>query len=112
MSRLRPYLDNIVSPFQGDFIPSRHASDNIILTQELYHYLKQKMGKGRLMMLKIDLEKACDKIEWDFIDFMLELYRFPNHLKNLIMSYITTSFISILLNQGKLNSFTPSKGLR
>ena len=63
-------------------------------------------------MLKIDLEKAYDKIEWGFIDFILGMYKFPMHIKNLILSCITTSLISILLNGEKLNPFTPSRGLR
>ena len=56
-----------------------------------------------MMMLKIDLEKAYDKIEWGFIDFMLDLFHFPSHFKNLIMSCITCSSISVLLNDEKLD---------
>ena len=52
------------------------------------------------MMIKIDLEKAYDKIEQGFIDYMLDLYRFPPYLKNLVMSHVTSNFISILFNKG------------
>ena len=43
---------------------------------------------------------------------MLNLYNFPIHLKNLIISCVTISSISIIFNGEELNSFTPSKGLR
>ena len=42
---------------------------------------------------------------------MLDLYKFPIHLKTLIMSCITTTSMSILFNGVKLNSFTPFRGL-
>ena len=111
VNRLRLYLEDLISLSQSAFIPKRHAFDNIIITQYLYHCLKHKKRKRGLMLLKIDLEKAYDKIEWRFINFMLEIYKFPTHLKSLIMSCITTTSISILFN-GQLNVFTPSRGLR
>ena len=63
-------------------------------------------------MLKIDLEKAFDSIKWSFIERMLEFYRFPQSLKDLIMNYIFSTLISILLNGGKLECFKPTKGIR
>ena len=36
-----------------------------------------KKGKTGFMVIKIDLEKAYDRLEWHFIRDVLELYRLP-----------------------------------
>ncbi|XP_075654894.1 uncharacterized protein LOC142625070 [Castanea sativa] len=43
---------------------------------------------------------------------MLQLYKFLEPLTKLILSCISTSSISVLLNGGKLESFLPSRGIR
>jgi len=69
-------------------------------------------GKKANLILKIDLEKASDKIEWSFIRETLIYFRFPRNIINLIMSCVTTSKISILINGNKTEYFEPSRGIR
>ena len=64
------------------------------------------------MALKIDLEKAYDKLEWSFIKNMLSIFNFPNNLIEIIMSCITTVTTSILFHGGSLESFSPTRGIR
>ena len=74
--------------------------------------MKLKKGKTGFMAIKIDLEKAYDRLEWHFIRDVLELYRLPPSQIKLIMSCVSSSSISILLNGGKLEPFHPSRGIR
>lgn len=61
----------MISQDQSSFIPCRAAENNYIVAYEILHSMKgRKDGRG-LMTLKIDLEKACDRLEWDFILDML-----------------------------------------
>lgn len=64
------------------------------------------------MTIKIDLEKAYGRLEWSFIRDTLKLFNFPNHLISLIMSCVSTSSISMLVNGGGLDYFQPSRGIR
>ena len=64
------------------------------------------------MAIKIDLEKAYDCLEWNFIRDTLKLFNFPNHLTSLIMSCVSTSSISVLVNGGGFDYFHPSRGIR
>jgi len=45
VNRLRPVLDNLVSPLQSAFIPGRFVHDNILLTHEIMHKFKNIKGK-------------------------------------------------------------------
>ena len=62
VARLRPYLDKLISPLQAAFVPGRKGVDNAIIAQEVIHTLSKKRGKVGYMALKIDLEKAYDKL--------------------------------------------------
>lgn len=64
------------------------------------------------MAIKIDLEKAFDRMEWSFIKVNLMHFLFPPPLIKIIMACISSSSISILLNGGMLEPFRPSRGLR
>lgn len=64
------------------------------------------------MLVKIDLEKAFDKLEWSFIYRTLLYFKFPTKISRLIMSCITISTIAVLVNGSKTNYFCPSRGIR
>ena len=63
------------------------------------------------MALKIDLEKAFDRLEWGFIKHILSFFNFPVDWVELIMSCISTSSLLVLLNREILNYFLPSRGI-
>ena len=69
-------------------------------------------GKVWYMALKIDLEKAYDKLEWSFVRCMLKRFNFPNILIEITMSCITMITTSILFNGGSLEAFEPTRGIR
>ncbi|KAL4292809.1 hypothetical protein AHAS_Ahas18G0065200 [Arachis hypogaea] len=61
VERLRPFLQDIIGPLQGGFIPGRGAQDNIIVAQEVLHFMKKTKSKKGILAFKIDLEKAYDR---------------------------------------------------
>ena len=112
VGRLRPYLDKLIGPCQSAFVPGRRGVDNAIIVQELIHTMGKAKGKGGYMALKIDLEKAYDKLEWSFIRDMLIRFNLPRNLIELIMSCISSVSTSLLFNGGALESFHPTRGIR
>lgn len=84
----------------------------MIITQELINTLSLKQGRVRYMAIKIDLEKAYDRLKWNFVRDMLLLFNVPDSLIKLIMSCVASSSISVLLNGGQLDPFLPSRGIR
>lgn len=69
-------------------------------------------GKKANLILKVDLEKAFDKMEWPYIRETLFYFKFPINIINLIMSCISTSEVAILLIRSKIEYFEPSRGIR
>ncbi|XP_061371646.1 uncharacterized protein LOC133314221 [Gastrolobium bilobum] len=68
--RLKPLMENLVSPFQVSFVPNRQIQDNIIIVQELVHSMHKMKGKKAFMAIKIDLIKAYDKLSGKTSDFI------------------------------------------
>lgn len=67
VARIRPLLAKLVSPLQTAFVPGRKGIDNAIIVQEVIHTMSRKKGRCGFMAVKIDLEKAYDRLEWIFI---------------------------------------------
>ena len=111
VARLRPFLDKIISPLQTAFVPGRKGIDNVIVVQEIIHTLSRKKGRVGYMAIKIDLEKAFDKLEWGFIRERLICTNLPMDLIELIMSCILSVSTSVLFNGGMLDPIHPSRGL-
>ena len=69
-------FSGLVNEDQAAFVPRRSIRDNILLAQELvfqYHLYK---GPPRCA-IKVDLAKAYDTVEWDFLLIILHLMNFP-----------------------------------
>lgn len=64
------------------------------------------------MAIKIDLEKAYNKLEWCFIREMLVKFNFLENLIELVMSCVSSVSTSLLFNGGCLEAFWPSWGIR
>ena len=112
VARLLPYLDKLISPMQTTFVTRCKGIDNIIIAQEIIHSLQKKKGRTGYMTLKIDLEKAYDKLEWNFIKDMLIQVNLPMDIIDVIMSCVSTVSTSILFNGEALNPIFPSRGIR
>jgi hypothetical protein len=111
-NRLKPLLHKIVSPMQSAFLKGRSIHDNTILAHEVFHSMKKKRGNGGLMALKLDMEKAFDSMEWNFLLKILELLGFHPTWIKWISQCITTSSFSILLDGAPFGKFFPTRGLR
>lgn len=105
-------VTKLICPLQRTFVPRRIGLDNMIITQEIINSMSLKKGKVGYMVIKIDLEKTYDILEWHFIWNVLNLYQFLTCLINLIINCVTRSSILVLFNRGKLDPFLTLRGIR
>lgn len=62
-NRLKPLMIRLTSQNQSSFIPGRSTVDKIIVAQELVHLLTKRKGTQCGFVLKVDLEKAYDRVD-------------------------------------------------
>ncbi|XP_024043219.1 uncharacterized protein LOC112099922 [Citrus clementina] len=98
-NRLQELLPDLIGPHQTSFVPGRHITENIIVTQEIIHSMWRKKGCKGFMAIKVDLEKAYDRLNWSFIHKTLQELNLPTMLINLIMECITMATMNVLWNE-------------
>ena len=73
-NRLHPLLPLIISLEQVGFVEGRKILDGIILVHEAIHSLKTTKYLG--MLLKLDLSKVFDRLNWVFIEKTMSSFGF------------------------------------
>lgn len=112
-NRLKKILKSLISPHQYAFVPERLIQDNIMVAHKAFHYLKlKKKGSVGQMAVKIDFNKAYDRVEWDFLREVLRKLGFHAIWIQWVMECVSTVYFSIFANGEKRVSFYTSRGLR
>lgn len=112
-NRMKVIMPEIVGPYQNAFVSGRLMGDNCLLSHEVLNFTKKrKKGRDFYAVLKIDMNKAYDRVNWDFISWLLEHMGFPHIWVHWIKQCISTVSYSILINGEPSPSFQPCCGLR
>ena len=112
VNHIKPVLSTLIAPTQCSFVPKRQITDNVIIVQEMLHSMRGKQGNRGSMMVKIDFEKAYDRLKWSFIrDTLLEIC-LPQTMVDVVMNCIESAKLSILWNGEPMEFFHPSRGIR
>ena len=90
VNRLKHIINSIITPFQNAFIKGRNITDNILLAHEIIDVVRKKSGKrDSYGVLKIDMSKAYDRINWNFLKAVLTVMRFDPKWVRWIMECFT-----------------------
>ena len=112
-NRLKQVLPDIISPTQSAFVLGRLINDNVIVAYEVLHSMHaRKKGKTSSLALKLDVSKAYDRVEWMFLQGIMQKLGFPEKWIEKVMTCVTTTSFSILLNGKPYGNVIPSRGIR
>ena len=103
--RLNSELGKLVTHTQNAFVPGRQILDSILMANE---YVDSWIRSGELgLICKLDLKKAYDYVNWNFLLYMLERCGFGERQRGWIHQCVSTVHFSILIN-GTLAEFFSS----
>ena len=68
-NRLGHVIQEVIKPSQAGFIPRRFIADNILLATELIRGYSRTHVSPRCV-IKVDIKKAYDSVEWPFLEDM------------------------------------------
>ncbi|CAN1823097.1 LINE-1 retrotransposable element ORF2 protein [Linum perenne] len=112
-TRIKKWIPSIVSDMQAAFTIRRAIQDNIMIVHEVMHHFKNRSGKFKWdMMIKMDMKKAYDMVEWDDLREILRAMGFQNRWCKWIKECIRTVRFSVLFNGIPIDPFHPSRGIR
>jgi hypothetical protein len=110
-NRLSLIAPKIISDHQKGFIRDRHISECICITSEAINLLDKKSFGGNLA-LKIDIRKAFDTLDWDFLLLVLKSFGFNQVFCNWIKNILNSAKLSLIINGKVTGFFNVTRGVR
>jgi hypothetical protein len=109
-NRLGKIADRLISPNQTAFIKGRFILESVVSAHEIIHDVHKKNEQG--VVLKLDYEKAYDRVDWSFLDKMLMQRGFSQSWCNKIRSLVQGGSVGVRINECDSHYFLTGKGLR
>ncbi|XP_027096192.1 uncharacterized protein [Coffea arabica] len=98
-NRLKCVLHSCICKNQSAFIPGRRILDSIMVSHEYLHYLNNKRhGKDGFMAVKLDMSKAYDRVEWSFLEAIMQKMGFHHKWRTWIMECVRSVSYSFNIN--------------
>lgn len=98
-NRLKSLLPNTISQSQSAFIEGRLITDNIIIANEITHFMKgRRRGKEGWLALILDLAKAYYRIDWEYIEAILRAMGFWEKWIQLVGACVRTVCYKVMVN--------------
>ncbi|XP_074283428.1 uncharacterized protein LOC141607978 [Silene latifolia] len=110
-SRPNKILPSIINESQGGFVNGRNIVENVLICQDLVRLYNRKSASPRCL-IKIDLRKPYDSVEWSFLEQMLHAFKFPQKFIELVMTCVTSPTYSLAVNGSHFGFFPGKRGLR
>ena len=112
-NRVKPLLPNIISDSQSAFVPGRLISDNTSVAYEMLHRMRnRRKGKTGHMAVKLDISKAYDRVEWEFLRKIMVKLGLAEKWVNLAMQCVSSATYTVLLNGEPRGFISPARGIR
>ena len=96
-NRLSSILNRLVSCNQSAFIKGRYILESVVTAHEVLHSVHSSKEKG--LVLKLDYEKAFDKVDLDFLEELLIIRGFCPMWIKLIRSVVRNGHVGVKINQ-------------
>lgn len=109
--RIKSFLDKLIFLTQAAFVLGRWISENSILVNELTHTMRKKRGGKGLVAIKLDMNRAFDRIECRVISNIMQQFGFSCRVVSLIMQYVDMESMALLLNGSVHGRFRVKRGI-
>jgi ribonuclease HI len=109
--RLAAILPSIISEEQKGFIHDRNIKDCLCTASEAANLLHNKTFGGNLA-LQIDITKAFDTLNWNFLLKVLKFFGFNDIFINWIHVILKSAYLSVSINGRAHGYFNCTRGVR
>jgi hypothetical protein len=97
-NRLVPVAKKIIDRNQSGFVKGRNILEGVVVLHEVLHELRISKEKG--LILKLDFEKAYDRVRWSFLEQVMRGRGFPEAWISWVMKTVE-GVKCVLMSMGK-----------
>jgi hypothetical protein len=108
--RVEPFMDKLISPCQTAFIKGRNIINGVMSLHEILHEAKRKKQQG--IVLKLDFEKAYDKVDWEYLMKCISQKGFCEEWCAKINGIIRNGTLCVKINNTRRKDFGSHRGVR
>ncbi|KAL4373402.1 hypothetical protein AHAS_Ahas05G0078200 [Arachis hypogaea] len=110
VQRTRRVMPDLVGETQSAFVQGRKIHDGALIACETVQWLKQRKKKSAI--IKLDFQKAYDRVKWKFVDIVLQKMGFGQRWQGWIKECVCMMSMSLLINGSPSKSFKMERDLR
>lgn len=111
VSRLKTLLGDLILPTKSAFVGGRQTQDNLVIAQEVFYSLKRREGVDCNVVMKLDMNKAYDGLDWDFLKEILLVLGFCATWVNLMITLVSSVTYRNQVSGFLSSAITPHRGL-
>lgn len=101
---------SVTSSFQGAFVWGRQIQDGMLIANECIDSIIEE--GSFVVRCKLDIEKDCNSVSWNFLDYMMLRMGFVLKWRNWMKKCYGTATYSVLINRSPVRYFDSLRGLR
>lgn len=110
---LESILPVVISDIQCAFVPSRLITNNVLVAFETVNTIRRRRrGHTGYVSIKLDMSKACDWVEWSFLECIMQTMGFHAHIVHQLMTSIRSVSYRVLLHGVPMDAIHPTLGQR
>lgn len=106
--RLRGVMDKVISNLQGAFVKGKQIMDGILIANVDGRKKRRESG----LVCKVDMEKAYNRVDWDFLQWVIEKKSFGKRWIEWIKGCLDHPHFSIMINGTSKRFCSSSRGIR
>ncbi|KAL8097405.1 hypothetical protein AgCh_030509 [Apium graveolens] len=112
-NRLKLILPSLISENQSAFVPGRSITNNILVAFEVIHHMQRKKAREEgEIALKLDISKAYDRVDWEFLRGKMRGMGFSQKWIAWMMMCVTTISYEFCFNGSSIGLIQPTRGVR
>lgn len=112
-NRLKPLFQKCISEEQSTFVEGRSILDNVLIAFDIIHHIRSKSrGKQGEVALKIDISKAFDHVDLNYLISLMSKMGLNNKWLGWIKLCLVTVHYYVMINGEFIGLILLGRGLR
>nr|KAJ0196777.1 hypothetical protein LSAT_V11C700381330 [Lactuca sativa] len=109
-TRLKSVIGSIIDDVQSAYVEGRCILDGPLIINEICSWAKR--SKKKVLLFKVDFDKAFDSVNWEYLDSILGQMGFGNKWRMWIRGSLRSARASVIINGSPTKEFPITKGVR